>query len=284
MLEVPFTSDYDQRFVTQLGDEKYVIDSRWNERGKTRSFDLTRDSDQVKLLASAPMQIGQDILAPYALGIGALLVTDLTRKNTDAGPEDLGTRVIVTWLSPDEMAAIKAALGPAGASIVASGAVPPIVSGGGSSGSGGGSSGGGSGSGGTTVNTTVNTFNMTGGAGFGTGTEILGDSSGDQILVARFPQNPGLNPNPTISLTGGFFGTGSGTVRIYVGGILEARNSVGTPSGTLVATIAVSGAEAAYWFDQALANPGGIVPVKITIQSAAPATDLEINTLQGALG
>jgi hypothetical protein len=279
---LPFTDDYDQRFITQLGDEKYVIDSRWNERGQTWSFDLTRDSDQVQLLSGAPLQIGVDVLAPYALGIGGLIVSDLGRKDTDAGPEDLGSRVIVAYLSPEELSAIKAILGPAGASIVASGVVPPLPTGGGSSGGGGG--GGGSGStviNNVTIENTALSVSLSGAGGFG-GTVEYEDSSGDEVLILR---DIGLaSVNPTMALVAAVLASGDGRIRIYTGGVYEAIGSTGTPSGTLRDSKPVSGAgENTYDLSNTFANPGGLIPIKVTMQSSAPGTDIGVSIIRGGL-
>lgn len=293
MLVVPFTSDYDQRFTTQLADgNKYVFDARWNEFGQSWSFDLTRDADQVQLVAGAPLLIGQDLLAPYALGIGALLVTDLGQKNTDAGPDDLGERVIPFYLSPDELTAVRDALGADGRSLFGGSVAPPPPSGGGSSGgggSGGGGVGGGGGGGGTTVInnfSTVNTFNVTGGTGgFGDKFEALDDSTGNEVLIGRFLQMPGLNPNPTVALKAAILASGTGTLRFYVGGTLEAFGSTGVPSGTLVDSASVSSAgENVYEFDQSMANPGLTVAVKVTMQSGGVGTPIGVSIITGFLG
>lgn len=289
MLEIPFTSDYDQRFITQLSDgKKYRFDARWNERGQTHTFDLTRDEDGELLLCGAPMLIGQDLLAPYALGIGGLILTDLSKKDTDAGPEDLGSRVIACHLSIDELAAIKAALGPQGASIVVSGAVPPVSGGGGGSSGGSGGGSGGTGGGTTIINTTsvINTFNVQGGPGFAEDID-LDDDTGNEVLIYKTLEMPGLNPNPTISLALGVLARGLGTIRVYVGGSTsEAIGYAGTPSGTMVGTpAAVSGAgENLYQITGSLANPGGVAHVKVTMQSAAPATSVGVVVLKGMLG
>jgi hypothetical protein len=280
MLEVPFTSDYDQRFVTQFGGEKYVFDARWNERGKTWSFDLTRDSDQVLLLAGAPMQIGQDCLAPYALGAGALVFTDLSRKNTDAGPEDMGKRVAAFWLSPQEVADIKAALGPQGVGIVASGVVPPIVPAGG-----GGGSGATVGSSTTVVNNitnVTNNFSGTGGQTFGDTLELDNDS-GDEILIYRDVLLPGMNANPTIALALAIIARGDGIVRVYSGGTLEAVGSSGTPSGSLRGSASVTAEDLYDITSAAFANPGGMMLVKVTMQSSAPATSVGVATVRGVM-
>lgn len=281
MLVVPFSSDYDQRFTSQLGEEKYTLDARWNERGQVRALDITRDSDQVLLVAGVPLLAGQDVLAAYALGIGGLLVTDLGMKDTDPGPDDFGERVIVTWLSNDELAAMQSALRAAGRpSTLAPGVVPPILPGGRSTAvptvSGGS----------TTIvnaNTTVNNFTVTGGLGFSAAPE-LDDATGDEILIGRFLQMPGLNPNPTISIAVAVLARGNGTVRVYVGGIAEAIGSSGTPSGTAVGTPAAVVADDSYQIDDSLANPGGMTLVKVTMQSAAPATSVGVALIQGFLG
>lgn len=281
MIEVPFSSDYDQRFVTQLGDAKYRFDSRWNERGQTWSFDLAIDATGEILLAGAPMQIGQDVLAPYALGRGAIIFTDLSKKNTDAGPDDMGTRVVATWFSPEEMAAIAAAIGPGGG-LVTGAVVPRIISGN----PGGGGTSGGAG-GGTTqvtnVTNTTNNFSSEGGGGL-TAAPELDDASGSQVVIARFIQNTATNPNPTLALALAVLARGDGTIRVYTGGIYEAVGFTGTPSGSLRDSAAVSGAgENPYDLSGSFANPSGFLAIKVTMQSTAPATNVGVALISGGL-
>jgi hypothetical protein len=286
MQTVPFTpEEYDQQLIVKLGDDTYVFDARWNERGKIWTFDLSRDSDQVQLLAGVPLLAGQDVLSPYALGIGALLVTDLSQKNTDPGPDDLGDRVLVSWLSNDELAELKAALKGtrSGQTIVVGGAPSSGGSSGGGS-SGGSSSGGGQTTINQTTNQTINNFTILGAGGFSS-PELKGSDSGNQELVYRFPQNPALNPNPSIALVSQFFAEGAGTVRFYVGGAtIENFDFVGTPSGDLIASVSVSGATAIYWIQQALPNPNTRVPVKVTIQASTPGTYVKVYGIEGTLG
>ena len=107
MLILPFTSEpaYDVAFtLDEYG--AYTFGVRYNERAGYWTFDLTRDSDGAKLLSGVPLLVGGDLLKPYGLGIGALVAADQNGLNQDAGPEDLGSRVIVGWLSPAEMAAL----------------------------------------------------------------------------------------------------------------------------------------------------------------------------------
>lgn len=108
MLVLPFTADPAQRFTTQLGDiGQFTFDARYNDRAAYWTFDLTSEPDQTVLVAGVPILIGQDILAPYGLGRGGIFATDDSGAELDAGPEDLGDRVSVIWLSPDELEAIR---------------------------------------------------------------------------------------------------------------------------------------------------------------------------------
>ncbi len=109
-LLVPFTSDPANTFSCTLGNGvKYVFETRYNDLGGFWTFDLTRDIDQVKLLSGVPILLGLDLLAPYALGAGALIPIDESLAGIDAGPDDLGGRIKVYWLSDDELAQAVAA-------------------------------------------------------------------------------------------------------------------------------------------------------------------------------
>lgn len=108
MLIVPFTSDYSQTFDVVLGDATYSFAARYNDINGIWTFDITLTATQVGLVAGVPLLIGQDMLGPYALGIGALVATDTTTGGIDAGTDDLGTRVTVSWLSPAEVAQLVA--------------------------------------------------------------------------------------------------------------------------------------------------------------------------------
>jgi hypothetical protein len=296
MQVVPFSSEYDQTFTTQLGGDRYVFDARWNERGKRWNFDLTRDSDQALLLAGIPLLAGQDVLAPYGLGLGGMMVADLTNADTDAGPDDFGDRAIVVFMTPVELA-ILAAAGVAGivapgSTSLPTGQTPPAVpagdtgTGGGTTG--GGTGGGGGGGGGTTIieETVVNNTFVSAGHGFSTDVP-RDDDTGDETMAYAFPQNAGANVNPTLALAVGVIATGSGTIRAYIdsGTTVEVVGTTGIPAGTPVGTpIAIGGGTQLYWLTGTLANPGGLVSVKVTIQSSAPGTDVAIRSVLGSLG
>lgn len=291
MLIVPFTSDYDQTFTVALGDQKYVIDARWNDRGQIWTCDLTRDVDQVQLVAGVPLLSGQEVLLPYALGIGGLAVTDLGRTNTDPGPDDLGDRVIVSWLSNNELAILKAYLKTIGAKpvIVAPGLSTVIPNSAAGAPTAAGTASAGSSGGGTTVlSTTINNydttniFNLAGAGGFGSD-DLFSNGDGNETLVYRAIQNAGANPNPTVTLAMGLIKSGSGTIRVYVGGSLEPIGTTGTLTGTLVGLVTVSAGEAADWITQALSNPGGLAPIKVTLQSTSPSAIVGATSITGIL-
>jgi hypothetical protein len=289
MLNVPFTPDYDQRFTSQLGDVRYVFDARWNERGQVWTLDIARESDGVQLIAGVPLLGGQDCLAPYALGIGGLFPIDLSLTDSDPGPDDFGERVIVTWFSNDELAAIRAAQRAAGRpSTIVTGVVPPTARPRIPAGSPGSTT-----PVGTTINnvTIENIANVTNIAGGGlafsetfSGPNGITDSSGDEVLIGSYLQLPNLNPNPTVALEVAVFASGAGGLRCYIGGTFEEVNTVGVPSGALAATaVSVSGA-GIYTISASPANPAAPVLVKITMKSTAPATQIGVNIINGFLG
>lgn len=118
MLLLPFTADPAQTFDVQLGDTLFTFNVRYNERPNEGdgvwSFDLIRTSDGVMLLSNVPILIGQDMLDPYALQIGALTASDTAGTSLDAGPDDLGDRVVVYWFGEDEKVGIASLLKAAG--------------------------------------------------------------------------------------------------------------------------------------------------------------------------
>lgn len=103
IIELPFSSDPAQTFVTQLGETKYLFDARYNDRSGVWTVDLYNDATKALIVASLPLVLGQDLLEPYNFDMGSLLCVDTTTQGQEAGPEDLGSRVKVYWFSPDEV-------------------------------------------------------------------------------------------------------------------------------------------------------------------------------------
>lgn len=280
MLLVPFTSDYDQTFRTQLGDNTYVIDARWNERSQSWTFDLTRDSDSVLLVAGVPLLGGQDILSPYALGIGGMVVGDLNGTQSDPGPDDFAVRCPVVYLTPAELDLLAGIPG-----IVPAGA-PPGPSSTSSAGSGGtpGAGGGGNTIINTTVSQTINNIILGGGGFSSSGIAPQEDSSGSEVLAFWWPKYVGGIVDPTLASGLEFVGSGSGTIRMYIGVVIPTIGDIGTPEGTLAGSATISGSGPGRIAGTPVANPSGFVYVKLTIQSAAPLTNVSAGPLVGAIG
>lgn len=278
---VPFSSNYDQTFRCTLDSTQYVIDARWNERGAFWTFDLTENPSQTLLVAGVPLLLGQDVLSPYALGIGGFIMADLANSNTEAGPDDLGDRVVAVFFTSAELALLAAAGVPGIAA--QSGAPAPLTTpvasfpSSGSSSTGGSS--GGSTSGSTIVNTTISNLTIVGG-GFGSDLE-QSDALNTETLVYRFPVNAALNPNPTLKAIASLITEGTGTVRMYLDAAPGTLGDTGTPSGTLVGSASVPGTT--FISGTPFANPGGMVYVKITVQSAPSAT-VQVDVISGAVG
>lgn len=279
MLTLPFTTDAAQQFTVQLGEDKWTLDARYNERSASWTFDITRDADQLVVLRGVPLLIGQDMLEPYTLGIGALIAADLVGPQagsiSDAGPDDLGDRVQVAWLSPEEQLVINGDFSAGGlarlaAAVTRAGGSVTFV-----------------------VQNITNVVNNTGNIISNTTTvqNLLvplvdnrehADSTGDEVLVSQFSADLTPNPSASVTLDVSFLAAsaaGTATYRIYVGG------TIGAVDGTLIGSATRSVVTlAALRITGSLTNPHGMVPVKITMQSSGAGVDAVIDDLTGTIG
>lgn len=108
MQVIPFTDDPYQSLTVPLGSDRYTFDVRYNEEG-VWMFTLTRESDGVELLTNVSILLGEDMLEPYALGLGGLIAGDFSGQLLDAGAEDFGDRVQVAYLTPAELVTLREA-------------------------------------------------------------------------------------------------------------------------------------------------------------------------------
>ena len=124
MVKVPFTSNPWESFSCALNGNTYQFQTNYNERNGVWSFDLYDDTTGAPLVMGVPILLGCDLLAPYGLGIGSMYAIDMAATTapslvgttgtvgqvlqmTDADPlgafnDDLGNRVIVVYLAPNE--------------------------------------------------------------------------------------------------------------------------------------------------------------------------------------
>lgn len=100
--ELPLSSDPSQSFTCQLGAVKYYCEAKYNSRNGVWSLDLYDDAARSPILLGMAIVLGVDLLEPYNLGIGRLVAVDGNATDRDATADDLGTRVTLNWISPDE--------------------------------------------------------------------------------------------------------------------------------------------------------------------------------------
>ncbi len=108
MITLPLTSDPYRTFTTVLGTARYRVTQRWNERAARWTLDLEDAETSIFLARAVPVVLGADLLRSFCPRVGRLLAIDLAAEvgyGTEAGVEDLGSRVQVVWLAPDEVPA-----------------------------------------------------------------------------------------------------------------------------------------------------------------------------------
>jgi hypothetical protein len=103
ILQLPFSSDYAQTFTVQLGNVKYDFVAKYNSRSGCWSVDMSETVSGRIMFQGSFLTLGVDILAPYNFGIGSIFSVDTTGQGQEAGADDFGSRVLVYWVSPDEV-------------------------------------------------------------------------------------------------------------------------------------------------------------------------------------
>ena len=103
MQTLPVNSSDKQTFTTQLGNYRFTFYFYFNERSRIWHFDMTDATTGEVLVLGVPMVLAQDYLEPYAWGLGELFATDLTFSGVEAGPEELGVRVLPSYMSPADV-------------------------------------------------------------------------------------------------------------------------------------------------------------------------------------
>lgn len=99
---VPLTSDGAYRFNIELNGIVYTFEIKYNVRFNTWSFSMLQN--EIDVITGVGMLIGVNMLEPFTLdNIGGLYMFDDSGQKLDAGPDDLGTRVIMIYLTPQEV-------------------------------------------------------------------------------------------------------------------------------------------------------------------------------------
>lgn len=103
IIQLPLSNDLSQDFVTQLGSTKYEFLVNWNDRANFWTMDIIDYVSQKPLILGMPLLLGCDLLGPFNINNGALIMFDETGMGQDAGYADLGSRVTAYWFSADEV-------------------------------------------------------------------------------------------------------------------------------------------------------------------------------------
>lgn len=106
---LPFTpSEAFQEFSTTLDGTDYTILAQWNGRNASWSMDLL-DADGVIIRAGSRIALGSfpgRRSADARFPEGVFVVLDTSGEGIDATLDDLGTRVLVHYYTPEEFEAI----------------------------------------------------------------------------------------------------------------------------------------------------------------------------------
>lgn len=102
MILIPFTSTK-ETFTCQCGDFLFQFDTLYNDFEGLWHFDLSDAQTGEMICSQVAVVLGIDLLRPLNLGIGSLFAADKTDADLEAGPDDLGDRVIVAYYTPAEM-------------------------------------------------------------------------------------------------------------------------------------------------------------------------------------
>jgi hypothetical protein len=93
------------RVGTTLGGRQFIFDVKWNARDEAWYMDISTSSDVIirhgiKIVLGTIFD-GRTVNSESPQG--ALIATDLTGVGLDAGFDDLGDRVVVYFLTPDDV-------------------------------------------------------------------------------------------------------------------------------------------------------------------------------------
>jgi len=105
MVRLPLTSDPCRAFATTVGDARYVVTTKWNDRAGVWTMDIA-DGDTDELLVSGmPVVLGSDLLRSFCPRLGVMIAVDAETdpgEGSEAGAEDFGSRVEVVWMTREE--------------------------------------------------------------------------------------------------------------------------------------------------------------------------------------
>ena len=108
MTEIPIESGVpSQTLKVDLEGNVYNFRIIYNTRVGVWTFDLSSE-DGIALASGVTMVMGSDMIDQYNLGIGALVMLEEGISRLDAGVDDLGGRILLIHLTPEEVTQFRA--------------------------------------------------------------------------------------------------------------------------------------------------------------------------------
>lgn len=98
-------SEPNYRFGTALNGKQVIIDVRWNGRDEAWYLDLLTEDEE-------PIRTGMKVVLGTILGgrsanadfpVGVFVASDLSGEGREATLDDLGVRVLVHFMTPEEL-------------------------------------------------------------------------------------------------------------------------------------------------------------------------------------
>ena len=102
MTIIPLTNQTHQVFSVDLEGQIYRLTVEWNERLQLWSMNIS-DNDGIVLIYGIALVKGTEILEPYNLGVGGIVMVDTETDGPDATVDDLGTRILMAHLTEAEL-------------------------------------------------------------------------------------------------------------------------------------------------------------------------------------
>jgi hypothetical protein len=106
IIEIPLQpSIASYEFTTQIGNRQYVFRVRWNGRAEAWYFDVLEGEDLQPIATGLRISLGLAIgryVQHRLFTTGAFLAFDLTRQGREATFDDLGARVVLSWIPVEE--------------------------------------------------------------------------------------------------------------------------------------------------------------------------------------
>lgn len=106
MIELPLVPSVPHyRVSTQLDDVQFILDVRWNSRDDAWYIDLLAEDEE-------PISVGMKVTLGSFLGSrsaheefpdGFFLTVDTSGEGSEAGLDDMGTRVVVLYIPSSEI-------------------------------------------------------------------------------------------------------------------------------------------------------------------------------------